>query len=606
MKKIFIFSAGAIILSAVATGAFFLFNSSAPVKQEVIEAPAGLTDEQLKEEIGQMIMIGFRGTEAGENSEIYKVIKDIKIGGVVLFDYDVPSNSFPRNIENPEQTRKLIYDLQEYSGTPLFVSVDAEGGNVNRLKSKYGFLPIVSEQKMGQDKTLATVEKESQKLSKELEELGINMNLAPVVDLNINPKNPVIGAVERSFSSDSETVFNNVKIFIKNHLNKNIIPVEKHFPGQGSATNDTHLGIADITNTYKQEELLPYQKLNDQNLLDAVMVAHVVNKNIDSEYPATLSPKFLQDILRNKIGFKGVIISDDMQMSAISANYKFDQALILAINAGCDIVSVVNNTPQGYDKDIALKTRDIIFNAVKEGKISETKITDSYNRIMNLKTKFRVIRVSGEEIKKENFELLQLSEKFNFGDIYDIAKNVEKTTGTRTALLLAVLNEELTLEKTDLCYVTDLKTGEGIRVSDNKKMVKTMKPDRDMQDFLKITKELGRDPAKTLVTCPMSFGWGGAMGPADFIPSTWARYEVKVEKITGNPADPWNVRDAILAMGLYLADSGAKLKTSKGEWASAMIYFSSSPDSGYNFYGDQVMAIAEKYQKDINIIENIQ
>ena len=303
-----------------------------------------LTDEELKEKIGQMIMIGFRGTTAEENSNIYKIIKDVKIGGVVLSDYDVPSDSFPRNIINPEQTKKLISDLQKYSANPLFMAVDAEGGNINRLKKKYGFLSILSPEKMGQDKTLETTEKESEKLAEELKNLGFNMNLAPVVDLNINPENPIIGALGRSFSSDPEEVVNHARVFIENHLKNNIITVEKHFPGQGSATKDSHLGIVDVTDTYREEELLPYQKLNNEGLLKIVMTAHIINKKIDNIYPATLSTAFLQGILRNQIGFKGVIMSDDMQMAAINDNYEFDEAIITAINAGCDIVYFFNNS----------------------------------------------------------------------------------------------------------------------------------------------------------------------------------------------------------------------------------------------------------------------
>jgi beta-N-acetylhexosaminidase len=351
-----------------------------------------LTEGKLKERIGQMIMIGFRGVEAPENSNICEIIKDVKIGGVVLFDYDIPSNSFPRNIINPEQTKKLISGLQKYSVIPLFVAIDAEGGNVNRLKQQYGFLPILSPEEMGQDKTLETTEKESTKLAEELKNLGFNMNLAPVVDVNINPENPIIGALGRSFSSDPEEVVNHARVFIESHLKSDIITVEKHFPGHGSATEDSHLGIVDVTDTYKKEELFPYQKLNDEGLLNAVMTAHIINKKIDDSYPATLSKIFLQDILRDQIGFKGVIISDDMQMAAISNNYKFDEAIIRAVNAGCDIISISNNGPSGYDEEVAYKVRDAIFNAVKENKIKEKRIIESYNRILDLKKQFKIIQ----------------------------------------------------------------------------------------------------------------------------------------------------------------------------------------------------------------------
>ena len=606
MKKLLIsITMFAVVFTAIIAGGFFLYKDMSKIPENVKgEAEkVGLTEEQLKEKIGQMIMIGFEGTEASENSDIYKIIKDVKIGSVVLFDYDVPSKSFPKNIKNFEQTKKLIEDLQKYSATPLFVAVDVEGGSVNRLKPEYGFLPVMSAEKMGQDKTLKTTEKESVKIAGELKSLGFNMNFAPVVDLNINPENPIIGALGRSFSADPVQVVDQARVFIENHLNNNIITVEKHFPGQGSAKEDSHLGIADVTDTYRQEELIPYQKLNEEGLLSAVMAAHVINKKIDDKYPASLSVAFLEDILRNQIGFEGVIISDDLQMDAISKNYGLNEAIIAAINADTDIVSVLNNSLNGYDKDLAYKVRDIIFNAVKENKIEEKRIIESYDRIIKLKKQFEIIEPSSDEVKSKNFELLQVAKNPTFGEIYDIAKNVEKITGVRAAFLLAISQEELVLEKTDMCYLANFDTGAGVRVSGGEKITKVMKPERDVKFFLDITKELKIDPLTTQVTCPMSFGWGGAMGPADFIPSTWMKYKDKIEKITGKPASPWDVNDAFLAMGLYLSDSGASAKTQNKEWDSAMIYFSNSPDSGYNFYADGVMALAERFQTYINIIE---
>ena len=570
-----------------------------------------LTDNQLKEKIGQMIVIGFQGTEAPENSDIYKIIKDVKIGGVVLSDYDVPSNSFPRNIINSEQTKKLISDIQKYSTVPLFIAVDAEGGKINRLKEKYGFLPILSPEEMGKDKTLRTTEEESLKLAKELKNLGFNVNLAPVVDVNINPQNPIIGSLGRSFSSEPEEVVNNARVFIESHLKNNIITAAKHFPGHGSSIEDSHYGLVDITNTYKQEELIPYQQLNKEGLLNLVVTAHVMNKNIDNVYPATFSKIFLQDILRKQIGFSGVIMSDDLQMDAINDNYTFDKAIITAINAGCDIVYIFNNSSNGYDKDIAYKARDIIFDAVRKNKIEEKTIIESYDRILKLKKQFEQKQTEQEkeieekvaEIRKKEFELLSVSQNLTFGEVYDIAKYVENTTGVRSAFLLAISQEELTLEKLDMCYLTNFITGEGVRAIDGKKLAKTMKPDRDIQYFLDITQKLGRDPSKTLITCPMSFGWGGAMGPADFIPSTCVQYQNRVEKITGKPADPLDIRDAFLAMGLYLADSGASSKTRSGEWKAAMIYFSGSPNSPYTWYANNTLKIADNLLGDIEIIE---
>lgn len=567
-----------------------------------------LTDAKLKEQIGQMIMVGFLGKEASEHSDIAQVIKDVAIGGVVLFDYSIPSHTFPRNIVNYTQTKKLISDIQQYSPIPLFVAVDAEGGNVNRLKETYGFLPIVSAEKMGQDTTLQTTHKASTELARELKSLGFNMNFAPIVDVNTNTKNPIIGALGRSFSSEPKDVADHAKIFIQNHAKKNIITVAKHFPGHGSSITDSHRELPDVTDTYTTEELFPYQKLNKEGLLKAVMTAHIINKHIDATYPATLSTVFLQDILRNQIGFKGVIISDDMQMAAMSNNYTIDEAIILAVNAGCDILSFANNGPNGYDNKIAYKVRDIIFNAVKANKIKEERITESYNRIRNLKKEFNIVQSAKKEshiaeIKSKNFELLGEPNTLTFGEALDIAQWVEKLTHTRSAFLLSIFQEELTLEKFDMCYLTNFTTGEGMRIHDGATVAKVMKPGKDIQYFLLLTKELGRNPSQTPITCPMSFGWGGAMGPADFIPSTWMQYKQKIEKITGISADPWNIRDAFLAAGLYLSDSGAKTKTRNGEWNAAMIYFSGSADSPYTWYATDAMAIAQELQEDIDIIK---
>jgi len=207
------------------------------------------------------------------------------------------------------------------------------------------------------------------------------------------------------------------------------------------------------------------------------------------------------------------------------------------------------------------------------------------------------------DILSGNFELLGVSTSTSFGQALDIANQVSGIVKIRPAFLLAILQEELTLEKLDMCYLTNIKTGEGIRVIDNQPRKNTLKPNRDLVPFLTITKELGKDPLKTQVTCPMSFGWGGAMGPADFIPSTWMLYKKKLEKITGKPADPWDMHDAFLAAGLFLADAGAASKKHEGEWRAAMIYFSGSPNSKYHFYADGALKIADKIQQDIDLIQ---
>jgi len=214
------------------------------------------------------------------------------------------------------------------------------------------------------------------------------------------------------------------------------------------------------------------------------------------------------------------------------------------------------------------------------------------------------VEKNAAEIRARIFELIGVPKAPTFGEAYEIAKQVEAITGVRPAFLLAVLTQESNIGKNiGQCYLKDPVTGQGEVISTGRKISKVMKPTRDVQPFLEITKELGRDPFATPVSCPMSFGWGGAMGPAQFIPSTWQIYRQRLKDITGRPGDPWNIKDAFLAAALYLSDYGAKSQTYKGEWRAAMIYFSGSVNLKYRFYGDSVMAITRQYEKDIEKIK---
>ncbi len=349
-----------------------------------------LTDEQLLERIGQMLIVGFQGTEISETSPIVQEMKSVNLGGIILFDYDVPSKSPLRNIISPEQTKQLITNLQRYASTPLLIAIDAEGGYVNRLKVKYGFIEIPSAQEMGSS-TPENTQQIAVDLTNQFVDLGINTNFAPVVDVNINPNNPVIGAIERSFSSDPEKVFQHALGFIEGQHQNNIITVIKHFPGHGSSEDDSHKGMADVTNTYQEEELIPYKKLIQAGIVDMIMTAHIMNRNIDPDYPATLSQFYIKDILRKDLGFEGVVVSDDMQMGAITEYFGFADSIILAINAGCDMLIISNNNST-YDETAPREVQEIIFNAVKSGEISQDLIIEASDRIKNLKKKFGIMK----------------------------------------------------------------------------------------------------------------------------------------------------------------------------------------------------------------------
>ncbi len=385
-KKVLIFF---ILLITIPVLSVFLLKDIFPCSSCSFEIGNKSSEEELlKEKIGQMIMVGFRGTEIEEDSYIVDVIKDVEIGGVIFFDFDVPSKSFPRNVINPEQTKNLIADLQNHSSVPLFIAVDVEGGEINRLDPDYGFSDFPSPEELGEVGNYSATEEVALDISQELKGLGFNMNFAPVVDVNINPENPVIGKIGRSFSSDYQEVSLHGQAFIEAHNQNSVIAVAKHFPGHGSSLEDSHLGLVDVTETYREEELIPYKEFQEKELLKAVMTAHVFNKNIDKDYPVTLSPNFIKDILREEIGFEGVVISDDMQMGAIVDNYERKEAIMRAINSGCDVLLFSNNSEIGYDKNLPYEIQEIIYHAVLNGEISEERIEESYNRIMELKRDF--------------------------------------------------------------------------------------------------------------------------------------------------------------------------------------------------------------------------
>jgi len=211
-----------------------------------------------------------------------------------------------------------------------------------------------------------------------------------------------------------------------------------------------------------------------------------------------------------------------------------------------------------------------------------------------------------QEIRSRIFELIGVPKAPTFGEALDIAKFVSGITGVRPAFLLAVMTQESNIGKNvGQCYLEDPKTGDGVVANSGKKISKVMKPSRDVEPFLQITKELGRNPYNTPVSCPIPSvgGYGGAMGPAQFIPSTWMIYRDRVKEITGKLADPWDIKDAFLAAALYLTDYGAAKQTQDAEWKAAMIYFSGSTNTKYRFYGDSVLNIAQGYEGDIETIE---
>lgn len=342
------------------------------------------TQASLDEKIGQMLLVGFRGTTLSDTNHIKRDLTKYHLGGIILFDYDVPTKSSKRNIKSPAQLKGLIQNLKELADNPLIVSIDQEGGRVARLKPKAGFPNTVSAAYLGQLDNIDSTRRHARKTAKTLADLGINMNFAPVVDLNINPKNPIIGSLDRSFSANPQVVTKHASIYIQAFNKYRIGTVLKHFPGHGSSKNDSHLGVVDVTDTWSEQELIPYQKLIDKNLVDAIMTAHIFNQDIDPNFPATLSKPTIQGVLRDDLEYKGLIISDDLMMGAIRNEYGLKTTIKNAITAGVDMLTFGNNSI--YDPDIVPKTHRIINELLNEGEISKKDINQSYNRIMELKS----------------------------------------------------------------------------------------------------------------------------------------------------------------------------------------------------------------------------
>ena len=352
----------------------------------------------LKDKIGQMLIIGFEGKTINSQSPVVKAINKHNIGGVILFDFNSQTKKYDKNIDSPEQVLQLNQQLQRVNKTantihhrkqlPLLISVDYEGGKVNRLKQEYGFPATISAQKMG-TMPVEVVNFIAKTMAKTLKKSGFNLDFAPVLDVNVNPKNPVIGKRERSFSENPAEVTTYADVFSRQFLSNGIQCAYKHFPGHGSANADSHLSFVDVTDTWQERELIPYQQLLAYpNHCGMIMTAHIVNRKLDATgVPATLSHTILTGILRNELNFDGVIITDDMQMRAISDNYGLENALTMAINAGADMLIFGNQlTDDGKEQD-PQEIIDIIANKVAQGEISEERINEAYQRIIHLKRK---------------------------------------------------------------------------------------------------------------------------------------------------------------------------------------------------------------------------
>lgn len=332
--------------------------------------------------IGQMLLIGFHGTAPGgkQANRVARQIAKGEIGGVILMD---------RNIRSPKQVRALTSRFYK-TGHPLtpIVSVDQEGGLVQRLSARKGFKAYPTARTVARLYKPEKARRIYKSMAQELARAGFNLNYGPVLDLNLNRRNPVIGRLGRSYGADPDRVVAYARAFISAHREVNVLTSVKHFPGHGSSWTDSHKRFVDLTKTWKDIEMEPYRALARDGAIDTLMVGHLYHPDFSSNQrlPATLTSTAIEGWVRGRLGFQGVVITDDLEMGAIRRYHNLRTTLIKAVQGGNDILMFA---AAGADPKFVPKATRILRDAVKDGTIKRTRIAQAYGRIKSLKSRLR-------------------------------------------------------------------------------------------------------------------------------------------------------------------------------------------------------------------------
>ena len=332
--------------------------------------------DELARRIAGLLIVGFRGERLADAAWVKTAIRRDGLGGVILFDRDQLTGR-ARNIASPGQVATLTHDLRAAAGVNgLIIGVDQEGGIVTRLGPTHGFPALAAQADVGAG-TVSAARTWARTLAGTVSDAGCNLDFAPVLDLNVNPSSPAIGALGRSFSADPAVVVRLAGIELDALRAKSVRSAAKHFPGIGSSSVNTDFGVADVTKTWSRTELEPYRKLNSAGKLDTVMVGHVVNGQIDEGRPASLSRATI-DLLRSDVGFEGPVVTDDMQAEAITQRYGADEAVLLALEAGNDLLLFANQ--QVYEPGIVAHVVKVVLGAVAHGRLTGAQIDRAWSR----------------------------------------------------------------------------------------------------------------------------------------------------------------------------------------------------------------------------------
>jgi beta-N-acetylhexosaminidase len=343
---------------------------------------------ELRDRIGQMILVGFKGLTAGEAQATIRSISDGNIGAVVLYDVDYETGQ-PRNIQSREQLRSLTAALKAANEIPVLVAIDGEGGYYHFLKEKYGFAPTTPAASLGERNDLAFTRAAAGSIAAELADVGIDINLAPVLDL-LNPADPTARSRGRSFSSDPAVIVAHAREFILAHRERGLLNATKHFPGMGGVLRLYSPGRGEVVETWSSHELDPYRVLIGEGLVDAVMATRATHAELDPDYPGCLSHKIVDGLLRHEMGFDGVVISDALEVHALWQDFGYERAAILAVNAGVDVLLFCNwSTAVPYNDERAAETVQVILDAVARGEIAESRINEACGRVLALKARLQ-------------------------------------------------------------------------------------------------------------------------------------------------------------------------------------------------------------------------
>ncbi len=347
---------------------------------------SSLTAKPLEQKIANMFVLGFYGTRINSHSRIVEDICRRGLGGVLLFERHPTRHSLPKNISSPAQLKRLTEVLRSSCTHEPLIAIDQEGGKVQRLKRKDGFYGRYTKAAVLGSKRMDVAKEEYEKMGQELHNVGVNFNLAPVADMAVNKQNRVIYKLGRSYGSRADRVAMFDKIFINAMHRYGVLTSLKHFPGHGSSMKDSHKGFVDVSSTWNSQELSPFKRVIDAGKADSVMVAHVFNRKLDRRYPASLSRKTVTGLLRGKLGYHGVVITDDLQMYAISKHYRLRETIKLAINAGVDILLFGNQLDPRHEVDIE-RLVALTKSLLAKGEIRQESIDRANRRINAMKAK---------------------------------------------------------------------------------------------------------------------------------------------------------------------------------------------------------------------------